>query len=473
MLHRVKPHVRTLLTVILVHACLCGPALASLADRIAKIAGSAKPERYAIRVVEPDSGTVVYSHNATAALIPASNMKLITTAAALKRLGPLFEYNTRVGLAGDALVVLGSGDPLLGDENTDAKYGRNPGWVFGEIVAALQERGVESVSDIIVDSTVFDDQRVHPNWAVNELNRWYACEVCGVNYNDNCIEVTTENRNGQILITVEPRTSFIEILNEVQAISEGTEAVGAYRNANPNRISIRGKCKTAQGPFFVAIEQPPAFFGFLLAENLARAGIPARGRLIERAFDDSSSFEEVAAFKTPLIECLHRSNKNSLGLVPEALLKTMAAQDDPNNRNGSWERGRQLVSQYLLDLGVPAEEFVIDDGSGLSRENRLSARAIMSVLLDLYNGGNWEYFRTSLAVGGRDGTLSRHFQQTAYHDRILGKTGYIRGVRSLSGICLTDAGPYMFSVISNSPQMSRDKVNSVAEAIMDEYRKRD
>ncbi len=473
MLHRRKSYVASLVVILLLNVCLCGPLLASLGERIDKAVGKAKASQYAIQIVEADSGNVIYSHNATKALIPASNMKLITTAAALHYLGPLFEYETRIGLSGETLVIIGSGDPLLGDEKTDTKYGRDIGWIFEEIVQAFQERGIESVNDIIVDSTIFDDERVHPNWPASDLNRWYACEVCGINYNDNCIEVRVENRNGQIAIDVMPTTSFIEVLNEVKAVSEGDSAVGAYRNTQPNRISIRGRCKRAEGPFFVAIEQPAAFFGFLVAENLARAGIPATGRLIEKGFDPNGGFVEVARFKTPLIECFNRSNKNSLGLVPEALLKTIAAHRDPNGRDGSWEGGRKLVGDYLRQLGIPEEEFVIDDGSGLSRENRLSTRGIMAVLLDLYNGGNWEYFRTSLAVGGRDGTIEGYFKEPAYRDKVLAKTGYVRGVRSLSGVCLTDRGPYLFSILSNQSTLSRSGINGIAEAIIDEYQEDD
>ncbi|UCD52732.1 MAG: D-alanyl-D-alanine carboxypeptidase/D-alanyl-D-alanine-endopeptidase [Phycisphaerales bacterium] len=465
---------KTVLIVLILNACLAGTVLAGLAGRIGKVVGKAKQSEYAIRIVAADSQTAVYSHNATKAMIPASNMKLITTAAALRYLGPLFQYRTRVGLCGEALVVIGSGDPLLGDRTTDRLYGREDGWFFDSIVAALRERGIESITDVVVDTTVFDDQRVHPNWSPNDLNRWYACEVCGLNYNGNCIEVTTDNRNGSIAIEVDPQTAFVEIINEVKAVSSGSSAVGAYRNHEPNRITIRGKCRNRQGPFDVAIEQPAAFFGFVLAEHLIGAEITTTGRLIERAFDsEACEFVQLAEAVTPLIDALHRANKDSLGLAAEALLKTIAAHEDPHGENGSWERGTELVGDYLRQLGVPDEEFRVDDGSGLSRDNRLSARSIMNVLLDLYSSPNWELYRTSLAVGGEDGTISRYFKESAYRGKILGKTGYISGVRSFSGVCLTDSGPYLFSIISNRSSLSRDAINRIAQAIMDEYRDRD
>ena len=470
MLYHTRKTVTQIVALVLINAALAGPVLAGLAGRIGKAVGSGKQSEYAIRIVEADSQTVVYSHNATKAMIPASNMKLVTTAAALHYLGPLFEYRTRVGLSGDTLVVIGSGDPVLGDRVTDRLYQRDEGWIFDAIIEGLRQQGISSVTDIIVDTTVFDDQRVHPHWPANDLNRWYACEVCGLNFNGNCIEVTTDNRGGAVAVQVEPKTSFVQIVNEIKPVSSGSSAVGSYRGRQPNRITLRGRCKDREGPFDVAIEKPAAFFGFVLAEHLIDANIPPTGRLIEKGFDSSDgAFVQVAEFVTPLIDALHRSNKNSLGLAAEALLKTIAAHEDREGKNGSWEKGTALVGDYLRGLGVPDEEFHIDDGSGLSRENRLSARTIMSVLIDLYTGPNWELYRTSLAVGGEDGTVGRYFKDSDYRGQILGKTGYISGVRSFSGVCFTDRGPYLFSILSNRSSLSRDSINSIAKAIMDEY----
>ncbi len=475
MLHRdrIGTHLKELLFFFVASVALSSSATADLSGRIEKIVGKARPGDYAIHIVEPNSRAILYSHNATKAMTPASNMKLISTAAALRYLGPLFEYKTRIGLCDSTLVVIGSGDPLLGDPVTDARYGREDGWIFEQIAQSLQAMGVESITDIIVDTTVFDDQRVHPNWLESDLNRWYACEVCGVNYRGNCIQVTTSNQAGRVAVYVEPATSFVEITNEIQAVSDGPSAVGAYRTRQPNRIVLRGRCRDREGPFDVAIEQPGGFFGFLLAEHLVLTGIPVGGRLVEKAFDSNCPFVPVAEYATPLIDCLHRANKDSLGLASEALLKTIAAHKSPDTKNGSWERGRELIGEYLAGLGIPEGQFHIDDGSGLSRDNRLSAQAIVTVLLDVYAGGNWELYRTSLAVGGEDGTIGRYFKDSAYRADVLGKTGYISGVRSFSGVCLTSRGPYLFSILSNRNSLSRDAINAIAQAVIDEYRKKD
>lgn len=457
--------------VVLLNLCLCGVLSASLTQRIHRVADPQKFAGYSIHIVEPETGAVLYSHNANRPLIPASNMKLVTTAAALRYLGADFEYRTRVGLSDGTLVVIGSGDPLLGDRETDSQYGRQNGWVFEQIIQALRRQNVTEINDIVIDTTIFDNERVHPSWPARDHNKWWACEVAGLNYNLNCIEVSATNQGGEVTVHVEPVTTFVEIINQVEAISAGQSAIGSHRTPQMNRIIVFGKCRTKDGPFRVAIEKPAAMFGFLLAEHLARAGIVARGKLIERAFAEDEPFQPLVEFTTLLADVLNRANTNSLNLATEALLKTIHAHSTADRKNGSWAGGQELAGRYLTDLGVPDGEFTIDDGSGLSRQNRLTTSAIMRLLLDQYRGPHWELFRISLAVGGEDGTIDRFFNEPRYRGRIHGKTGYISGVRAFSGVCFTDRGPYFFSILSNGAKgLSRDAINGVAKAVIDEYR---
>jgi D-alanyl-D-alanine carboxypeptidase/D-alanyl-D-alanine-endopeptidase (penicillin-binding protein 4) len=460
------------LSVVAVFAlCLGSLAKADLAKRVDGIISQSLQQRvrFSIHIVDADSGSTVYDHDARELMIPASNMKIIVSSAALKYLGPDYEFKTKVGLCDNTLVVIGSGDPLLGDEKTDAKHGREPGWIFKDIAHVLKSKGIEAIEDIIVDSSVFDNQRVHPSWPAKDLNKWYACEVSGLNFNDNCIKVSTKNVGGKVAVFVEPQTSFVSLINKVVPISTGSGAVGTYRNQHPNRLTVFGKCKDEVGPFDVAIERPAAFFGFLLCENLAEAGINAEGQLIEKALDDYSDFSLLAEYSTPIADCLSRCNKNSLGLVAEALLKTIAAENRPDGRNGSWRRGRELICEFLLGLGIDKSQFYIDDGSGLSRQNELSAYAITTVLSDVYESENWQFYRDSLAVGGVDGTIARYFKEEKYKGKISGKTGYISGVRALSGVCSTAGGDYIFSILANNTNgQTRKALHDIAKAIIND-----
>jgi D-alanyl-D-alanine carboxypeptidase/D-alanyl-D-alanine-endopeptidase (penicillin-binding protein 4) len=393
-------------------------------------------------------------------------MKIITTAAALKYLGPNYEYKTKVSLCGDTLVIIGSGDPLLGDKVTDAKYHRGAGWIFEDIAVVLKKNGIKAVKDIIVDSSMFDDQRVHPNWPKEQLNRWYACEVSGLNYNGNCIDVTAKNTGGKVVASIKPATDYIRIINKVRRVKKGKVGVAAYRTREHNKIILKGKCKKQQGPFPVAIERPAAFFGFLLTENLHKAGINTQGQLLEKAVSEDCKIRVLSEYNSSIADCLSRCNKNSLGLAAEALVKTIAAHTNKTRKNGNWAEGRSLIQKYLLALGIEGKEFYIDDGSGLSRQNKLSANAITTVLSHIYKSNDWKLYKDSLAVGGIDGTIRKRFTEEKYRGKIFVKTGYIAGVRSLSGVCSTADGDYIFSILANKTNgRTRTAIDDIVKAI--------
>ncbi|UCE49918.1 MAG: D-alanyl-D-alanine carboxypeptidase/D-alanyl-D-alanine-endopeptidase [Phycisphaerales bacterium] len=447
-----------------------GLAAADLAKQVDEIISKPLGRKvdFSIRITKADSGKTVYDHDSRELMIPASNMKLMVSAAALRYLGPDYVYTTRVGLCGSTLVVIGSGDPLLGDERTDAKYGREPGWIFKDIINALDHKGLRTVEDIIVDTSIFDNERVHPSWPAKDLNKWYACEVSGLNYNDNCVALTARNVFGKVTVVVDPPTSFLTLINEVEPTTNGTSVLGSNRNPAANKLTVYGRCKDRAGPIDVAIERPAAFFAFLLAERLAGAGIDASGQLIERTFGEESDFVPLVEFRTKIGDCLARCNKNSLALAAEAMLKTIAAEANPDGKNGSWAGGRERISQYLTELGLDESQFYLDDGSGLSRQNELTAYAITTVLSDIYKGKNWEFYRDTLAVGGEDGTIEKYFKDERYRGKIRGKTGYISGVKSFSGVAETAGGDYMFSILANNAHnLNRSTINKIAEAIMD------
>jgi len=451
--------------------CLAGFAKADLAKRIDEIISqpAQKKVRFSIYVVEAGSGKAVYSHDANTAMAPASNMKIITTAAALKYLGPDYKYTTKVGLCGDMLAVVGSGDPLLGDRETDSKYGRQSSWIFEDIAAVLKRNGITGIKGIIVDASIFDDQRVHPNWPKEQLNRSYACEVSGLNFNGNCIEISAKTVGNKVVLFINPETNYVKVINKVVPKSKGKSAVGSYRQPESNKITVFGNCKNEAGPFAVAIENPAAFFAFLLQENLTKAGIKTEGQFVEKTIGRDSDFKMLAEYNTTIADCLARCNKDSFGLAAEALIKTIAVNRGLTLGTGSWTQGRDAVSLYLSALGVDKGEFYVDDGRGLSRENKLSANAITKVLLNVYKSKNWPLYENCLAVGGVEGTIERYFKEEKYKNKVLGKTGYIQGVKSFSGICKTAKGDYLFSILTDGANgQTREAIYDIAKMIIDE-----
>jgi serine-type D-Ala-D-Ala carboxypeptidase/endopeptidase (penicillin-binding protein 4) len=468
-----KTGLKRLLVCFVFVCAFTGVSKADLAGNVETIVASQKQGnvRIAVKIVNPASGSVIYSYNASVPMTPASNMKLVTTAAALNYLGPNFNYLTSVGLIGDSIAVIGSGDPLLGDKLTLQKNKLEDRWMLRDIAEILRRNKIATLSDVIIDSTVFDNELVQPSWPKNELNRWYAAEVAGLNYNDNCIEIIAETVGSKVEMTLDPPTSYVKIINKCTPANNPPDTVWGARPPGSNVITVAGVCHKKCEPVRVTIDRPPAFFGFLLAEELNRSGVVTRGQLVEREILPQEQFKLFAVYRTSLWEVFERSNKDSLGLAAESLLKTIAAHRQPSGKGGSWAQGRQLVSDYLVSLGISSEQFVIDDGCGLSENNRLSANILTAILLDIYKKPDWQRFKETLAVGGEDGTAGKWFNEPKYKGKIFAKTGYIGGVKSLSGVCTTEAGDRIFSIITNNTNgKSRQAINDIVKAIIDESR---
>jgi len=449
---------------------LSGAPRDDLAKRIDAILGrpGLKKTLFSVRVVRCGTGDVVYERNPHLALLPASNMKIVTSAAALEHLGPDFAFVTQVGLCGDSLVIIGSGDPLLGDKEKPFRKGRSPQTIIQNIVTRLKEMAVTSVSDILLDTSIFDNQRVHPTWPPNQLLQKYACEVSGLNYNGNCVDISAANEKGKVRLYLDPPTHYIRLVNTLVPGPRGQNWFSVERTDAPGCLLVHGHCANWAGPYSVAVENPALFFGHLLEESLSGAGIRVKGQVREQPSPGDCEFGLVAEFRTSIVDCLQRMNKDSLSLAAEALFKRLGAEANPNGRPGSWEGGSRVLSECLRSLGVADDEFVVADGSGLSRDNRLSAAALTRVFVHLSTGPHWEIFKSSLAVGGLDGTIENHFLEKKYRGRVLAKSGYIQAVRALSGVVRTDHGDYIFSFLANrAGNGARSAIDAVVKAIVD------
>jgi D-alanyl-D-alanine carboxypeptidase/D-alanyl-D-alanine-endopeptidase (penicillin-binding protein 4) len=448
---------------------LSGIAAAASAQNIDSIlrSSAAKKAKFSIYAVKASDGKTLYSNRASAGMMPASNMKLVTTAAAVHYLGADYVFRTEIGLWNDNLVIIGQGDPLLADAVTDQQYGRKPGWILETIVSVLKQNTIQTLRDIIVDASFFDNNRVHPAWPADQLNQWYACEVSGLNYNNNCVHITAKKQGGRAVLTTDPPTSYLSLTNQIQLITKGDSAVGAYRNTKPNVLIVKGKLNT-QTEFDLAIENPAAFFAWLVREYLTRSGIEVKGNLLQQYVKKETGLKILHTFETPLSDVLDRCNKDSLGFAAESLVKTISAENTEGRINGEWPHGLSLIGRYLQSLGADPNVFSFDDGSGLSRNNRLTTQMIVSVLRDIHQTPDWKMFEASLSVGGEDGTTAKYFQDPRYKGNILGKTGYISGVRAFSGVCKTPHGDILFSILTeNGGSEIRTVINQITEAIFD------
>lgn len=410
-------------------------------------------------VVDLVTGDDVFAVGADAPLVPASTMKVFVMVAALRHLGADFAFETVLATNGEDLFLIGGGDPALGDAKLAGADGESITTVFERWADALIDAGVTTVpGDIIVDESIFDDVATHPSWERRDLNKWYAAPVGALNFNDNCVDLTVSPagvRNAPAVVTVQPESSLIRIDNACRSGGAGTPLLHHVYDTYTYRIT--GRC-TKRWPFGPVSFPDPG----LLAADSMRSAFAARGVHIAgsvrrervRRPDGTlpSTVKVVARDTTPLVDVLARIGKDSQNLFAECLMKRLGyawakrrGQPDPR---GSWALGAEAIAATLSDAGIDAANFLAVDGSGLSRDNRCTARQLAGTLAWMYHMPEGGVLRDSLAIAGVDGSLRKRLRDVP--DCVYAKTGTMRGVRVLAGFAGPRGDPrYAFAVMFN------------------------
>ena len=426
----------------------------SSAVRTANI-GSTKTSLYAVDLT---TGFSLVKKNVDEAMIPASNLKLITTAAALHTLGKEFSFATKLtllnppkaldvktGQMGAMLLVQGDGDPTFGDADILRKYGqkiRDVEQLIGLWVDAVKKAQIKTVQRIIVDDSVFDRTFVHPSWPRDQLNRWYCAQVSGLNFYTNCLDVYPKptKRGDGPLVQVIPESPFIPKTN--LAVTGSSDTFWISRKLGTNQIAFRGKVRHQRTkPVHVTIHDPPIYFAQLFADRLIKAGIGVKEIARPMPNDNLNVGRGLHIIRTPLHIALTRCNKNSQNLYAEALFKRMGRH--LTGSPGSFENGAAAARIFLQKtVGTAAASVRTADGSGLSRQNFVTTRVMVDVLAAMHKNAKLkQVYRQSLSIAGVDGTLYKRMKDISgidtankqYKARVYAKTGYINGVSALSG----------------------------------------
>lgn len=398
--------------------------------------GHAKVGLYA---VDLQTGAVLIQLHPSDPLIPASNMKLLTTASALHELGPDFMFKTRLKLTAPAkdtgqpsLILQGDGDPSLGDPVLLAEHGLDIDQLVQQWVAVVQKTGIKDFDRLIIDDRIFDRNFVHPAWPKDQLNRWYCAQVAGINFHDNCLDVYPRpTQSGMApLLRISPESPFLRLSN--RAVSGANDTFWISRSMGTNEMTFHGVVKyPRKTPENVTLNDPPNYLAMLLQYNLAQVGIRVH-HLYRPAMDELlSQARDIHIIQTALPVVLNRCNKDSQNLFAESLFKRMGR--EMTGVPGSWETGRAAMRIFLRSrLGSAAANVQIDDGSGMSRNNRVSPKSIVDLLVSMFHDP-WlgPTYLHSLSVSGKDGSLKKRFKHLT--STVLGKTGYIRAVSTLSG----------------------------------------
>ena len=436
------------------------PAPSPLAKTVAALVARYRAETGAavgLHAVRLRDGAVLCEVKSSRALVPASNQKILTSAVVRKRLGEGFCFRTRLAMQGKNLVVLGDGDPTTGDPRIAAGDGQTIYAAMDRWAEALKAAGVTRIEgDLVIRAGIFQRPFVHPDWPRSQLQRWYAAPVAGVNFNDNCIDVGFVVEPQQVRPVITPISQFIAVDGRVK---RGKRHLWACRFSGTGAgITLTGTVtRTTPDPLPVAVTNPPAIFGCVLADRLTRAGIGIAGSIRTSSQSggpggSSEKLQPIVTETTPLFGALGRANKQSLNMMAECLLLRSAVEP---GRPATWKTAARTAERVLVaDYGLDPSQFAVSDGSGLGKKNRASPAALTRLLGAL---AGWEQFVRSLSVGGMDGSLRGRFTDPAARGRILGKTGSLAGASALSGYILDREGrpAVAFSILTNGSTRGR------------------
>jgi len=453
-----------------------------LTDDVQRLINKAKltNERVGVSIVDlgdPSSTSqrVLAGINSAKAYTPASNMKVLTSGAALLTLGKDFTFKTEFSLfdapSGKVLLVKADGDPSFGDPEMLAKSAGKLTLdsLLASIVDAIKKSGVSDFHELVIDDRVFDRTLVHPNWHARHLTEWYGAEVSGLSFHANVLAIfpaPAKSKGVPPILRLEPSVSFVEIENLAKSSPGEPNAVDAERTSDDNRFRVRGEVgQAAQGPLEIPIHDPSLFFAKTLAEELAKSGI--RVSSVRTAspndFFSPDSTRSLAVVTTPIADVIKRTNTNSMNLYAEALLKRMGKH--VTKEPGSWSNGSAVLRMTIAERLGPsfAADTVVADGSGLCDENKVAPATITKWLAFLAsNKDTSSIFLDSLATPG-EGSLKTRFPKGSLKNSLQAKTGYINTVSGLSGYVTHKSGRRVaFSILCNDVPRG-DRLNNAIE----------
>ena len=454
---------------LLFHLALFGADEASWQASLSKHLADPKfaKAEWGIMIQRASDGAVLFATNEHHALKPASNAKLLTTAYALKHLGAGMRIKTPVFLEGAMaapgewrghLVIRGMADPSWSSRSMDPAPD-----AFGKIVSLITNEGIHKISgDIILESGAVSGGRWGAHWMESDHPKAYGAEIGPINLLDNTSEVviTSGTAGANAKARFAPAVAYLSTVGKVQTIA-GTNRearVQLDRLEDERTVRLGGSITTGLSNWvgLIAVPKPADWALLLLRERLKTSGIEITGQVRTRPMlatpsqADTRPLGEVES--PPLAELLRTTLKESQNLFAESIFR----QAGESQRQGlpptvtSEELARRGVTQFLTGLGASTNEFLIEDGSGLSRGGRCSAAVLVEVLDHLLNNGQEAWLREALPIAGVDGTLHQRHTRAPLKGNLRAKTGTLRGVATLSGMVRAQSGDQLvFSLLLN------------------------
>lgn len=407
-------------------------------------------------VVSLTRGDTLFTRDADDLMQPASTLKLFTTGLALDRFGPTYQIGTDVlrdapvdanGTLHGNLYLRGGGDPSLST--------RFLGWAQSPMDRLAQEiaaAGIKRVAgDLVADASAFTDKPIPDGWKRRYLSAAYAAPVSALSLNENVVWVAVTPGARRADVGLEPASTAFTVSNQVTLRPGRTGASVAVYRSSEGGLDVRGwiGAKSPTRRYSVVVDDPPRFAAGALRASLAALGVTVTGDL--RDGTTPAAATRVASMESPpLVDIISQMNRESINHVAELLFRDAARATAPDHI-GSVEAGRAALDQFLsAKVGVPAGDVRVSDGSGLSVQDSVTPRAMVSLLAYAHSAPWSSAFHASLPVAGESELLRKRMRYTPAQGNLHAKTGTTNTVASLAGYVTAEDGEILaFALIYN------------------------
>ncbi|MFN0156742.1 MAG: D-alanyl-D-alanine carboxypeptidase/D-alanyl-D-alanine-endopeptidase [Bacteroidota bacterium] len=394
------------------------------------------PSNVGMKIVSLTNGEVLYDLNSEMLFTPASNQKLLTSAAALATLGAEYQVTTTVYLDttdGNRLIVKGGGDPLMSTGDIDS---------LARLVSAYLPPGRSWL--LTGDATLFDEKNWGKGWMWDDEPDPTSMHISPLSVNGNAIKVHIRpgsKADESVVVRIEPETEFVSVQNTAITVADSPmqplKVTRLWRERS-NVIEISGEMRIGDSIQMkqLSVWDPGQMFLALLSERLKNIGVEINGLSWDTA---SSTAIRIVQYQHRMDSVILYMNRVSDNLSAENILKIMGT--EKYGQPGTTEHGLLVVKEYLHGLDIDTTRLVLADGSGLSRYNLLSAGVLIHLLTAVHADTSlFDPLYHSLPTPGEDGSLARRMKGTPAEGRIRAKTGTMSGVSSLSGYAQTEDG---------------------------------
>jgi D-alanyl-D-alanine carboxypeptidase/D-alanyl-D-alanine-endopeptidase (penicillin-binding protein 4) len=440
------------------------------------------PAMVGIKVASLDTGRVLFEESANKLLRQASNMKNKTEAAALDRLSPDYRFQTSVYAASrpDAvgtlrgnLTIYGRGDPSIAARFNSGDYFKG----INELASQIAAAGVKRVEgDLVGDETYFTGPQYGSGWAWEDLQWWYGAEVSALTINDNALDLSVKpglEIGRPAIITTGPPDPLLTIANRVTTGPKGSRRdLTLHRTLNADVLEINGTIPLDDRGYTagIGISHPALLFVYLLRASLAQLGVNVTGKsrtvaplsaqwnsAVAPMSTKPDGLIEIAGMQSPPFSLVAAQTlKPSQNLYTELILRTLGkvaapASPSSNTIHTSEDAGLEVVKAFLKEAGLNPSGLALTDGSGLSRNDMVTAEASVQLLTYMSRHRYASVFREALPIAGVDGTLRNRMKGTAAENNLRAKTGSLSSAASLGGYVTSAAGENLvFTIMVNN-----------------------